>query len=63
MAYLVKADSTPKLVDPLQTNAIDFALSNFLGGFSTLKSEISQLKDSVLSTTSHKSTGSIKFIS
>ena len=58
MAYLERTDIDARRADNL--SGIDAALNNFLGGFSDLRSEISQLKDTLRSSQDTKSV--IKFI-
>lgn len=58
MAYLERSDR------PRSDNlsGIDAALNNFLGGFSDLRSEISQLKDTLRSSQEEHTKSVIKFI-
>lgn len=58
MAYLERSDR-PR---PDNLSGIDAALNNFLGGFSDLRSEISQLKDTLRSSQEEQTKSVIKFI-
>lgn len=60
MAYLERTDIDARRADNL--SGIDAALNNFLGGFSDLRSEISQLKETLRSSQGEDTKSVIKFI-